>query len=255
MDATKEQTNEVEQMMADVLTDAPIQFSIGEDGQKFNLYPKTLGVKMLIDRLKPQLGINDENIKTNALLECLRICQTQQDFVLRMIAYSTFRKKTQIQDAELIEKRMAFFKENLELSDMATLLLHILKDDGIIIEQLKEHLQMDKEMERKRNILKAKQEAETERSSVSYGGVSIYGTLLSFFAEKYGWSIDYIIWGVSYTNLMLMYFDHPESIYLSKEEIDKLPVDMRNEMGAAIDANDPENVQRIIEMFKEDFND
>jgi len=254
MKKDKEQNQEMELVLVDTITESPIQFSTGE-GVFFNLYQKSLGVKMLIDMLKPQLAINDENIKTNAFLECLRICQTQQDFVLRMIAYSTFRKKAQIQDAELIEKRMDYFKENLELSDMATLLLHILKDDGLVIEKLKEQLRIDKELERKRIILKAKEDAATERSSISYGGVSIYGTLLSFFAEKFGWSIDYIVWGVSYTNLMLMYFDYPESIYMSEEEIDKLPFDMRNDMVKAIDANDPKNAKMIMEMFNKKIND
>lgn len=251
MEKIKEQNQEMEHLLADVLTDAPIQFSVGEDGDKFNLYPKTLGVKMLIDRLKPQLGIIEENIKTNALLECLRVCQTQQDFVLRMIAYSTFRKKSQIQDAELVTKRMNFFKEHLELTDMATLLLHILKDDGAVIEQLKKFLHIDKELERKKVILKVKKETK-EKSQVSYGGVSIYGSLLSFFSEKYGWSIDHIIWEVSYANLMLMYLDHSESIYLNKEEIERLPMNMRDEMGDVIDAGNPENMSMIMEMFKDE---
>lgn len=257
MEETKEQIQEIERVLTDTIIEAPIQFVVGggEDEAHFNLYPKSLGVKMLIDRLKPQLEINEENIRNNALLECLRVCVAQQDYVLRMITYSTFQRKAQIQDAELIKKRMDFFKEHLENSDMATLLLYILKDDGTVIEQLKKHLHIDKELERKKAILQAKEETKGESSQIAYGGVSIYGTLFSFFAEKYGWSVDYIVWGISYTNLMMMYLDHPESIYMTKEEIDKLPLSVRNEMGDVLDASNPENAQKIIEMFKDHFND
>lgn len=241
----QEKEIEKNQNMVDILTEAPIQFTIkGKDMEEtFNIYPKTLGMRLLIDNLKEQLGIIPENIRLNPLLECMRVCKSSEDLVLRMLAYSTLQRKAQIQDAETVNRIMAFFKENMGLDDMGTLLLHILKDESITIAQFKADFGIDKELDRKKAIMEAKTDS---KNNVSYGGVTVYGTLLSFFAEKYGWTIDYIMWGISYVNLMLLYSDHADSIYLTDEELGKLPFDIRVHKGDMFDASDPANAQQIL---------
>lgn len=234
-----------EQLLVDVLTEMPVQFEAG--GRYFNIYPKSFGLKMLIDNLKPQLEVDEENVKINPTLECLRICQDKQDLVLRMISYATTRKRWKMQDAEHIAKRCAFFKDNLALEDMATLLLHIIKDEESYIRELKKYLHIFSENERKRNILKHK---EKSKNNVSVGGVSIYGSIISYFAETYGWSMEYIMWEISYANLMLLYSDHMDSIFLTDDERKKIPSNLIGDASDVIDASDPKNAEKVMNLIK-----
>lgn len=234
-----------QQLLVDVLTEMPIQFEAG--GKHFNIFPKSLGVKLLIDNMKPQLEVDEENVKISPHLECLRVCQEKQDLVLRMIAYATTNKKWKILDANHIANRMEFFRKNLELSDMATLLIHILKDDAEDILQLKKFLKITHEEERKTKIAKYKKKG---GNSVNFGGVSIYGSLLSFFAETFGWSLEHIMWEVSYANLMLMYSDHIVNIFLSEEEMKKVPFTLLEGQTDVIDASDPANAEKVMEFIK-----
>lgn len=236
---------ELQRLLVDVLTEMPVQFNAG--GKLFNIFPKSFGVKLLIDNLKSQLNVNEENVKINPNLECLRVCQEKQKLVLRMIAYATTYKKREILDANHIAKRIEFFRQNLELSDMATLLLHILKDDSEDILKLKKHLKISNEEERKCRVAKYKKK---DGGSVSFGGVSIYGSMIAFFAETFGWSLEYIMWEVSYANLMLLYSDHIVSIFLSEDERKKVPSRLLENHTDSIDASDPKNREKILEMIK-----
>ena len=38
------------------------------------------------------------------------------------------------------------------------------------------------------------------RSSIAFGGKSIWGTLIDAACERYGWSYQYVLWGISYSN-------------------------------------------------------
>ena len=141
----------------------------------------------------------------------------------------------------------AFFKDNLALEDMATLLLHILKDEDADVRQLKKYLRISKENDRKREIIKYKKKS---KNQISVGGVSIYGSLFSYFAETYGWSFEYIVWGISYANLMLLYSDHMDNIYLTDEEAHNVPFRLLGDNTDVIDASDPKNAEKILAMIK-----
>ena len=40
-----------------------------------------------------------------------------------------------------------------------------------------------------------------------FGGKTIWGTLIDAACERYGWTFDYVVWGISYNNLTLMLKD------------------------------------------------
>ena len=92
------------------------------------------------------------------------------------------------------------------------------------------------------------QKAKDGSSSITVGGASIYGQLIDTAAERYGWSYDYIMWGVSMTNLQLMLADKVDSIYLTKEEQKKARISTDNEV---IDAGDPRNRELVRKWFAE----
>ena len=67
-------------------------------------------------------------------------------------------------------------------------------------------------------------------------GKSIYGLLVDFACQRYGWTLDYILWGISLVNLNMLFADAITTVYLNDEERKKLG--MSN--GEVIDADDPE---------------
>ena len=92
---SKQEQKNIENLFAETLIEMPMTFSIGDGSEKkyFNIWPKSIGKRMLLDRLKAQLGLIDENVRADALLEAMRVCRDKSDIVLRMIAISTARPR------------------------------------------------------------------------------------------------------------------------------------------------------------------
>ena len=79
------------------------------------------------------------------------------------------------------------------------------------------------------------------------GGKSIYGLLIDFACQRYGWTMDYVLWGISYVNLNMLFADDITTVYLSDEERKKLG---RGD-GRMVDADDPKNRDLIRKMISE----
>lgn len=65
------------------------------------------------------------------------------------------------------------------------------------------------------------------------GGRSIWGGLIDVVLQKYHWTYDYLLWGISYQNVQMLLADNMSTT--TEEEV--------------IDADDPNNRERIKEMF------
>lgn len=65
------------------------------------------------------------------------------------------------------------------------------------------------------------------------GGRSIWGGLLDVVLQRYHWTLDYLLWGVSYQNVQMLLADQTSTT--SEEEI--------------INADDPRNREKIKQMF------
>jgi len=61
----------------------------------------------------------------------------------------------------------------------------------------------------------------------------VWGGLLDVVLQKYHWTLDYLLWGISYVNVQMLLAD---SISTTKEE-------------ETIDADDPRNRDAIKEML------
>lgn len=77
------------------------------------------------------------------------------------------------------------------------------------------------------------------------------GSILGWFSERFGWTADYIIYGISYVNLMMMYYDHFESVYLTEEEAKRLPAKMRFSKEDIIDGNDYDAIMKAVKESEE----
>lgn len=185
------------------------------------------------------LGINLEIIKANPYMEALRLCQEKKEIVCRILSYHTINRKDELFDCNLVQERCDFFCKELDDDSMAQLLVMVLPE-GDISTYVK-HLGIDKEKEWQAKAMKAKK----DNNSLVFGGKSIYGTLIDAACQRYGWTFEYVVWGISYANLQLLLADSVTSIYLSDEERKRINIPQDRNV---INADDPENMAKIKAM-------
>lgn len=223
--------------IADTIIERPHGFKVNQ--RQFYLYPVTLGKTYLISRLVECLGINLEIIKANPYMEALRICQEKKESVCRILSYHTINKKDELFDCNLVQERCDFFCKELDDDSMAQLLVMVLPE-GDISAYIK-HLGIDKEKEWQAKAMRAKK----DNNSLTFGGKSIYGTLIDTACQRYGWTFEYVVWGISYANLQLLLADSVTSIYLSDEERKRINIPQDRNV---INADAPANMAKIKAM-------
>lgn len=227
----------IDMNIADTIIERPHGFKVNQC--QFYLYPVTLGKTYLISRLVECLGINLEIIKANPYMEALRLCQEKKEIVCRILSYHTINRKDELFDCNLVQERCDFFCKELDDDSMAQLLVMVLPE-GDISTYVK-RLGIDKEKEWQAKAMKAKK----DNNSLVFGGKSIYGTLIDAACQRYGWTFEYVVWGISYANLQLLLADSVTSIYLSDEERKRINIPQDRNV---INADDPENMAKIKAM-------
>lgn len=221
--------------LADVLVDRPIGFSVGN--KHLYLYPLTLGKSLLIARHTSNIDIRQENFKLQPELEILRVVKKQKDNIISILAYHTLKTKEQILDTPTVNERKKLLS-SLSDDELATLYVQTLTDKyNVFIHELG----LDREQQFMNKALKVK-----KTSTLSFNGKSIYGTLIDRACEKYGWTLDYVVWEISYLNLRLLLADAIQTVYLSEDERKKVHIPDDREV---IDASDPKNAQRVMEIL------
>lgn len=229
----------IEQSIADTIIERPHGFKV--EGRQFYLYPVTLGKTYLLGRLIENLEMNQEIMKFNPFLEALRVAATKKEDSLRIIAYNTAQGKEDVFDNEKIEERIQFFNDNLNNEDIAQLLMVLFTETPV--EDYIKHFRLDKERDDMHKVLRCKKDS---KGSYSFGGKSIYGSMIDFLAQRYGWTMDYIVWGISFKNLQMLMADMITNIHLTDEEAKKCRVSNDRNF---ISGDDMSNIEKIKQMF------
>lgn len=213
------------------LVERPQGFDI--DGRRLYLYPLTLGRLELIAGLGLEVG---EGLPS---LEVLRVVRLRREVSIHALAIFTLKRKRDVM-GEALAKRRAYLDEVLSDEQLATLLITAFSMDKTAA--LLRHYGIDKEGERRAQVMKSK-----EHSNVwTFGGRSIYGNLIDAACERYGWSYDYVLWGVSFTSLTLMLRDQVTQVYLTDKEAKRCKVSK----GVVADGNDIEQVRAFMRTMR-----
>lgn len=228
---------DIEMNVADAIMEKPICFSIGK--QRFYLYPPTLGKIYLLNRLTNTLAINSDMLAVNPFLESLRLCREHKNTISRILALHSLNKKVDIQDEQKVSKIQKIFASRLNIDELAQLFVIATSWDDT--SKYTKHFGLDKETDLRKRIAKLKEDG----NNISFGGRSTYGTMIDFACQRYGWTFDYVVWGISYINLQMLMADAMTSVYLSDEERKKLHIPKNNSF---INADDPENAKKIMAM-------
>lgn len=230
---------QIETSISDAITEKPFRFGVGN--REFAIYPPTLGKTQILKNLYLGVDVDAGVLAVNPLVETLRVCRESPDIVCRIIAYSTFRSRKDLLNDDKVLRRAAFFREEMSAEDLATILSFILTFD--CTDMLVSHFGIDKERERQQEINRVKGSA----GSLTFGGKSVYGLLIDFACQRYGWTMDYVVWGISYVNLNMLFADSVSTVYLSDEERKRLGMGA----GEVIDADDPKNRELVRKLIGE----
>lgn len=225
--------------IASTIMEMPRGFKVGE--RWFYLYPVTLGKTFLIARPMATLGINAELLKLNPGMEILRLCREKGETVCRILAYHTMQHKEELFDSEAVQARVDLFVKELDDAEKAQLLLLALSGDDVAAIMRETGIEEEKKWQAK--VMRAKK----DHGSLIFGGKSIYGTLIDTACQRYGWTYDYVVWGIGYANLQLMLADSITSVYLTEK--DRKCVNVPQDRNI-IRADDPANFARIRAMMK-----
>lgn len=234
----KEDINLIEMNIADTLMERPYGFQIGK--QQFYLYPITLGKTYLVSRLVGNLGMNSDIIKNNPYMEALRLCQCKKEIVCRLLSYHTINKKDDLFNNFIINKRSRFFEKNLSNEEMAQLFVMVLTNDNV--DTFIKHLGIDRERKELARISKIK---EKKGNSITFGGKSVFGSLILPACEKLNMTPQQIVWDISYSFLRMLMADAITSVYLTDEEKKETRI---SDGRTFINADDPESVAKIMAM-------
>ena len=234
----EEDSKFTEMDIADTIMERPYGFRIGE--QQFYLYPVSLGKTYLISRLVNKLEMNSNIIKSNPYMEALRLCKNKKKIVCRLLTYHTINKKEELFDNEAINSRCVFFEENLSDEEMAQLLVIILTNDHV--NTFIKYLGLDRERKELARISKIK---DKKGNSITFGGKSVFGSLILPACEKLNMTPHQIVWDISYSFLQMLMADAITSVPLTDEEKKEahIPSDR-----TFINADDPENIAKIKAM-------
>lgn len=232
------ETNNVEQSIFNALLEIPYTFSAGD--RRFSLYPVTLGKDMLLKQyvraLEEMSGKGAENLQQMAL----RAVFWQKGDVLRIISLYTLCRKEDLLDEDVISGRIVDLDSRLENEEIAALLVICLESRSDAAS-----LMRDSGLEAQRENMRTLQKVKKQNPNcIPFGGLTVYGRLVDVACERYGWTLEYVLWGISLTNLQMMLADQMTSVFLTKEELKEL-----NSDDEEIDADDPDSRGQLHEML------
>lgn len=192
---------------------------INVDGRKFTAGRATLGKMFLLQRAikRIQPDITLEGGETNALYTLAGLMQIaskpeRADDIYRIVALILSNTRHELLNASYQEETKEYLKAHLSAAEVCTLFLNLKTFEDV--SKYQDELGITTELMRMERVGKVKETG----GSVSFCGCSLWGTLIDQAAERYGWTLDYIVWGITFANLQMLMADHPKTMYLSEKE-------------------------------------
>lgn len=176
----------------DALLESPVEYKV--KNYNFVLYPPSLGNSLLISRYAEMLN-------------------NPEDMVYYSLAVCSFENRKKSRMASRVRKRVKQLKSVPidELMPIYTMFVAWGQD----FEKFIKHFRLDVEQ---RYIKRAHDAKDNDAGSLTFNGKSIYGSLIDAVCERYGWTMEYVMWGISLLNLNMLMNDKVISVFLSKEE-------------------------------------
>lgn len=213
-----------ERTIIDYLLERPYIVELGQ--RRLSFFPPSLGVLL---QAEAELPISPQRTdEADALAVMLATAYPTE--VARYLALHTCRTRAEAQDESKVSE-VAQAISTLKADELTSLFLLVRGQSDA--SGLMEMLGIDDNLSRRKKAI----ERRATDSWESFGGLSIYGSLIDPLAERYGWTMDYILWGISYANIQLLLSDQPTSIYSA------------DAAGKHLDADDPKREEELAQLF------
>ena len=216
-----------EYAIGDTVIGRPHGFLIG--GQRFRLYPLTLGKMIVLRPYMDEVGLDVFTREPNPYLSVLKLVKADKKLCAMILSIHTAdNSKGDLFDDEAMERRRDTFVNDLADNDLAALLAMALTGDKT--KEIMEYLGMGEEQARISEAVRAK---DSSRNTLHFGAKGIFGSFINPLKEM-GYSISEILFECSYSFLQLVLMDRHVSMYMSDDEISR----MGGSAGAMIDGTD-----------------
>lgn len=225
----------------DILLERRHEFKVHD--ALYTLYPPSLGITAMIKASLEGVGVDWSMLAEAPAFALLPLIESRPLDCCRIIALATCRDRDEAMSSKVVDAKAKQIRKWLQPDEMLSLLLiaisnnrigEFLKDAGI-----------EKENERLQRV-----SAYKKNDTPMFGGKTIFGRLIDPACERYGWTYEYAVWGVSYASLTAMMADKVTSVILTDEEKKKVPKRLLENEGA-ISGDDPRNwkkMQQIMNM-------
>lgn len=207
------------------------------EGRRFTLYPPSLGVTLMLKGGLELLGLDMAIDPVVAVISAVERDRLQ---CCRLVALWSCKCRDEAMDSGLIEERASYLESRVESSELTTLLIEMLSSTQV--DDFLESSGIAREVERLRQVSSYK-----KNDTPTFGGKTLFGQQIDVALQHYGWTLEYVVWGVSYAALTVLLADRVTQLILSEEERKRVPLHLLD--GDVIDGDDPSNAQRIAEMF------
>jgi len=195
--------------ISDALIERPVGFSIKD--RHFSVYPASLGKIQLTARLIDVIGLADLPKREDVHLALYEAARKHREECIRFISYSTLPGADCLDESKVGERMKEL--EAVDEVDIANVLFVVLTQDKTAL--LMKQFGIDLESKRIEKVMKIKK---ADKNTMSFGGRSVWGTLIDTACERYGWSYQYVLWGISYCNLQMLLSDQVRTVFLSDQE-------------------------------------
>lgn len=209
-------SNNFEETLADAVLNRPQEFFIGQ--KRYELHSPTLGMSILIERLMKQLDYNRDVLMKQPNFEALKICSLEKEKVCGILAIYTLRDFDKIINSAIRKEREKELSQ-LKTEELAELFILILT--AVNAETLISLSGLIKDQQTQAKIAKYKNK---EGHTQTFGGKTLYGILIDTACAKYGWTKEYVVWGIDLLSLRMMLADSINSVYLSDDEMKNLKI-------------------------------
>lgn len=220
--------------ISDALIERPIGFTYRR--RHFLIYPPTLGKIQLISRLLSSIGFDKLDKDGDVYPLILSAVATKREVCKRLLAYSTLPADKCL-DEGLVRKQLRKLRWMRE-ADLASMIMIAMTMDRS--EEIMEHFGLDMEAKQLAKVMKVKSK---NKNSLDFAGKSVWGTMIDSACERYGWTYQYVLWGISYCALKMLLSDQVKTVLLTDDERKNasIPKDRR-----IIDADNPELLNQFI---------
>lgn len=202
------------------------------------LYPVTFAKTILLKSYMTELSLNVDIINLNSQLEVHRLVVEKREVCCSILAiHSAPNTQKDLFNIKARAERTNVFMKMSD-SDLAALLSYVLSSDKT--HEAFKYLGLDKEQERLKEIMEIKKKSP---NCMSFDGLSLFGTFIVQLKEM-GFTHNEILYECGYTFLRLMLADKPTSIYLTDEEVEKIPALVAD--SGSMDANNPAMTEQIL---------